>query len=112
MTKGYRIGETDFAILQKLQGLCLARAIHVAVRLGLPDLLGNGPKRLSELASTTDSNEPALHRLLRCLKHLGIITEIISVCEQNGEACVVVAGSMTILGSHFGESRRTDLGCR
>jgi ubiquinone/menaquinone biosynthesis C-methylase UbiE len=66
----------NLAILEKLQGLWLARAIHVAVRLGLPGLLGNGPKRLSELASTTDSNEPALHRLLRCLKHLGIITEI------------------------------------
>jgi predicted transcriptional regulator len=59
-----------------LQGLWLARAIHAAVRLGLPDLPGNGPKRLSELGSTTDSNQSALHRLLRCLKHLGIVTEI------------------------------------
>jgi hypothetical protein len=66
----------NLVILQKLQGLGLARAIHVAVRLGLPDFLGNGPKRLSELALATGSNEPALHRLLRCLKHLEIITEI------------------------------------
>ena len=66
----------NLAILKKLHGLWLARVIQVAVRLGLPDLLGNGPKRLSELALATGSNEPALHRLLRCLKHLEIITEI------------------------------------
>jgi hypothetical protein len=66
----------NLAILKKLHGLWLARVIQVAVRLGLPDLLGNGPKRLSELAMATESNEPTLHRLLRCLKHLGIITEI------------------------------------
>ena len=54
----------------------MARAIQVAVRLGLPDLLGSGPKSLSELALATDSSEEALYRLLRCLKHLGVISEI------------------------------------
>ena len=53
----------------------MARAIHVAVRLGLPDLLANRPKKLSELALATACDEPTLHRLLRCLKHLGIIME-------------------------------------
>jgi len=67
---------THFAILEKLQGFWLARAIHVAVRLGLPDLLANSTRQLSELALATNSNEPALYRLLRCLKHLEIITEI------------------------------------
>jgi hypothetical protein len=73
---GHGTSAPNLAILKKLQGLWLARAIHVAVRLGLPDLLGNGPKRLSDLAMATESNEATLHRLLRCLKHLGIITEI------------------------------------
>src|SRR6516165_10955347 len=53
----------------------MARAIHVAVRLELPDLLANGPKGLSELALATGSDLATLHRLLRCLKHLGIIME-------------------------------------
>ena len=66
----------NLAILKKLQGLWLARTIHVAVRLGLADLLANGPRKLSELALATSSNETALHSLLRCLKHLGIVTEI------------------------------------
>ena len=66
----------NLAILEKLQGFWMARAIHVAVWLGLPNLLANGPKKLSELASDTHSDEPALSRLLRCLKHFGIISEI------------------------------------
>jgi hypothetical protein len=65
----------NLALLEKLQGLWMARAIQVAVRLGLPDLLANRPKELSELALATASEQATLHRLLRCLKHLGIIME-------------------------------------
>ena len=65
----------DLAIFEKLQGLWIARAIHVAVRLGLPDLLANGPKTLADLACATRTNGEALHRLLRCLNHLGVVTE-------------------------------------
>jgi hypothetical protein len=79
----------NLAILEKLQGLLMARAIHVAVRLGLPDLLGKGAKRLAELASATHCKELTLRRLLRCLKHLGIVTELwpefysaTPLCEQ------------------------------
>jgi hypothetical protein len=50
----------NFAIFEKLQKFWLARAIHDAVRLGLPDLLANSPRQLSELALATNSNEPAL----------------------------------------------------
>ena len=46
--------------------------------LGLPDLLADCRKRLSELALATPSNGAALYRLLRCLKHLRIVTEISS----------------------------------
>src|SRR6516165_85168 len=60
----------NLAIFEKLQGLWMARAIHVAGRLGLPDLLASRPKKLSELALATATDESILHRLLRCLKHL------------------------------------------
>src|SRR6516162_1568086 len=65
----------NLAIFEKLQGLWMARAIQVAVRLGLPDLLANRPKELSDLALATASDRSTLHRLLRCLKHLGIVVE-------------------------------------
>ena len=73
----------NLAIFEKLQGLWMARAIHVAVRLGLPDLLANRPQELSELALATASDEPTLHRLLRCLKDLGIIRETAPRCYSS-----------------------------
>jgi hypothetical protein len=73
----------NLAIFEKLQGLWMARAIHVAVRLGLPDLLANRPKELSELALATVSDESTLHRLLRCLKDLGIIRETAPRCYSS-----------------------------
>jgi hypothetical protein len=79
----------NLAVLEKLQGLWMARAIHVAVRLGLPDLLEKGAKRLAELASAGHCQEPTLRRLLCCLKHLGIVAELwpefysgTPLCEQ------------------------------
>jgi O-methyltransferase len=47
----------------------------VAVRLGIPDLVGNGSKGVAELAEATHADENALYRLLRCLILLGIIAE-------------------------------------
>jgi len=73
----------NLAIFEKLQGLWMARAIHVAVRLGLPDLLASRPKKLSELALATATDESILHRLLRCLKHLGILTETPLGCNSS-----------------------------
>jgi len=61
----------------------MARAIHVAVRLGLPDLLANRPKELSELALATASDESTLYRLLRCLKDLRIIRETAPRCYSS-----------------------------
>ena len=61
----------------------MARAIHVAVRLGLPDLLANRPKDLSELALATASDGSTLHRLLRCLEELGIIRETAPRCYSS-----------------------------
>jgi len=62
-------------VLESLQGRWSARAVQVAVRLGIPDLVANGPKRLAELAEATHADENALYRLLRCLIRLGIIAE-------------------------------------
>ena len=43
------------------------QALHVAVRLCIPDLLINGPRSSTLLASTTGVHPGALHRLLRFL---------------------------------------------
>jgi len=50
--------------------------IFVAVRLGIADLLVDGPKSSNDLAAATDANPEALYRLLRALASTGIFAEI------------------------------------
>src|SRR4051812_26963179 len=55
------------AVLQMIHGYWLAQAIHVAAKLGVADLLKNGPKTRDELARATKTQPRALYRLLRAL---------------------------------------------
>lgn len=52
-----------------------ARALYAAAHLGLADLLAAGPRDLAALAAHTGTHEPSLHRLLRALASLGVLTE-------------------------------------
>ncbi len=52
-----------------------SRALHVALRLGLPDRLADGPRSVEELASDTGSHAPSLRRLLRALCAYGVFCE-------------------------------------
>jgi hypothetical protein len=56
-------------------GCLLSQAIHVATKLGIPDLLKSGAKNSSELAQATKTHGPSLYRLLRALAGSGIFTE-------------------------------------
>ncbi len=51
------------------------QAIYVAAKLGIADLLADGPKPADELAPATHTNPRALYRLLRALASLGIFAE-------------------------------------
>jgi O-methyltransferase domain/Dimerisation domain len=64
------------AVLADLIGGCLrSQAVRVTAKLGLPDLLRDGPKRPGHLAAATGAHEPSLVRLLRALTTIGILTE-------------------------------------
>ena len=52
--------------------------IYVAARLGLAELLRNGPRTSRELAKATGADEPSLGRLLIALSTIGI-------CSRTGE---------------------------
>jgi orsellinic acid C2-O-methyltransferase len=54
----------------------LSQAACVAAELGIADLLGDGPKRADELARSTNSHAPSLHRLLRALTSLELCIEL------------------------------------
>src|SRR4051794_29459239 len=52
-----------------------SRALHVALRLGLPDLLSDGPRSVKDLAHDTSVHAPSLGRLLRALAAYGVFRE-------------------------------------
>ena len=61
-----------------IQSHRVTAVIHVAVKLGIAELLRDGPRPLGELAKATGADEPALGRLLTALSTIGI-------CERSGK---------------------------
>jgi hypothetical protein len=63
------------AVMQVITGYTSAQVVHVAVQLGLPDLLADGPRDVEELAASTGAHAPSLARLLRALAAMGLVAE-------------------------------------
>lgn len=62
-------------LLQMITNTWVIRAIYVAAKLGIADLLKDGAKSSHELAKLTDANADALYRVLRALASVGIFAE-------------------------------------
>ena len=60
-----------------IQSHRVTAVIHVAVKLGIAELLRDGPRPIGELAKATGADERALGRLLTALSTIGI-------CERSG----------------------------
>src|SRR4051812_22731547 len=54
-----------------LNGYQVSQAVHVAVVLGVPELLAGGPRTPAELAPAAGADRDALRRLLRALAAVG-----------------------------------------
>lgn len=52
-----------------------SRIVYTAAKLGLPDQLAAGPKSATELAGPLSVHGPSLHRFMRALASLGLLTE-------------------------------------
>ena len=65
----------ETVLTQIMLGRVASQALHVAAKLGIADLLVDGPKPVEELATATDSHAPSLYRLLRALASIGIFEE-------------------------------------
>src|SRR5918995_5798048 len=66
---------TSMALLQLASGSWIGQAVHVAAKLGIADLLEDGPKSPATLAEATGTHAGALYRLLRALASLGVFAE-------------------------------------
>jgi ubiquinone/menaquinone biosynthesis C-methylase UbiE len=62
-------------LLQMIAGFWLSRALYLAAKLGLADLLQEGPKSSADLAQQTGTHAPSLYRVLRALASVGVFTE-------------------------------------
>ena len=62
-------------IAQMLLSQLIPRLVHLFATLKLADHLADGPKDAVDLASTTGTHAPALHRELRTLASLGFVAE-------------------------------------
>lgn len=65
----------DAQLLQLASGAFLSQAIYVAAKLGIADLLADGPKTAQHLAEKTGSDERSLYRVLRTLASVGAFSE-------------------------------------
>jgi hypothetical protein len=62
-------------VIQMGRAFIVSRTIYVAAKLALADQLASGPKSAAELAGPMQVHAPSLHRLMRTLASLGVLTE-------------------------------------
>jgi SAM-dependent methyltransferase len=68
------------SVLRMVQGLHISRAIYVAAKLAIPDLLADGPRTSDDLAHLTQAHPSSLYRILRLLAALDIFEEAQPSC--------------------------------
>lgn len=62
-------------LIQMGTGGAVANVVHIAAKIGLADELADGPKNAIELAGPLALHAPSLHRLMRTMASLGLLTE-------------------------------------
>jgi hypothetical protein len=62
-------------LLQMITGFWTSQAILAAAKLGIADLVKDGPRSCEELAQSTGVRPQALYRLLRALASIGVFRE-------------------------------------
>jgi hypothetical protein len=73
----------DVQLLQLVSAAFVSQAIYVAAKLGIADLVADGPKTGHYLAEKTAAQERALYRLLRACASVGAFIEIESKTFAN-----------------------------
>jgi O-methyltransferase/methyltransferase family protein len=69
------VGAPPLALLHMMTGCWLSQALYVAAKLGIADLLQEGPQSYTRLAEATQTHAGALYRVLRALASVGIFVE-------------------------------------
>ncbi len=67
--------QTAVTLRRLVNGYQTTQAIHVAAKLGIADLLADGPRMSDDLAVATATHAPSLYRLMRALAAVDILRE-------------------------------------
>jgi hypothetical protein len=62
--------------IQLARAFQVSRAVHVAAKMGVPDVLGSGAKTFSEIAETTGTEADRMRRLLRMLASVDVVRDL------------------------------------
>src|SRR5262249_4375185 len=65
----------QLVLYQMSIGHYVSRALALAAKLRLADLLADGPRHHDELARSTETHAPALNRVMRLLASVGVFDE-------------------------------------
>jgi hypothetical protein len=65
----------QLVLQQLIQGFQVTQCIYVAAKLGIADLLKDGPRTSEDLAHVTETHAPSLYRVLRLLAAVDLLTE-------------------------------------
>jgi hypothetical protein len=68
-------------------GHYFSRALHLAAKLGIADLLKDGPRSVDELAKATETHAASLKRVMRLLASVGVFEE-----RENGQFALTSSG--------------------
>jgi hypothetical protein len=62
-------------MLELISGFWISRCLYIAAKLGIADLLNDGPRTAEELAAVTQTHAPSLFRIMRALASVGIVRQ-------------------------------------
>lgn len=92
--QGEDVAQAQATVQQMTNGYWTTQIIYVAAKLGIPDLLQEGPKGIEALARDTGTHAPSLYRLMRALAGLGVFRE-----NERGEYEATNLGRCLVSGS-------------
>ena len=81
-------------LYQLATGHYISRALFVAAKLGIADLLKDGPRDHTELAKATETHAPSLRRMMRLLASVGVFAE-----REDGAFALTPAGECLRTGA-------------
>ena len=94
-------------LFQMATGYWVSQAIYVAAKLGIADLLKDGPQSCVALATATGADTASLFRLMRDLASVGVFSHVRRDCLPLSRLAegpqAVHLGSLKTIGKAIGE---------